>query len=164
MKIVGYAWTWKAPAVKFGEKVYAERGAFADAIAKVESGKPMPLYWDHGHASMFSAGRHPIGRVTALREDRIGLRFEADIIDTEDARNTAAALRAGLVSGSSIGFNMDESKYNADPEKAERRLTSVALSEISVVNFPAHRGTSAWLVEDEPTINPPDGGTNESEK
>lgn len=123
----------------------------------------LPAFWDHGHAANLTGvgGKAPIGTVDVLREDPIGLYYEAETIDTYDTHDAVTAIGAGVAGGTSIGFDhglrdlhAEDANYLGPPEF---RVTDVQLFEISPCNFPAHPGTSAWIA-DQPAQPPPDGG------
>ena len=161
-RLAGYAWTWGAPATKFGCHLFAERGDFAAAVQQVGTpGAPaLPAFWDHGHATLSgTGGKAPIARVDVLKEDAIGLYYEAETIPTSDTADAVTAIGTGVVHGTSIGFDhglrdlhAEDANYLGPPEF---RITDVRLLEISPCNFPAHPGTSVWIAADK---QPPDGG------
>lgn len=92
---------------------------------------------------------HDAGRVLAstragtlrLKEDKIGLRVEADLPNTTDGRDMAELLRRGDLSSMSFGFSVIKDSWSNDG--TERSLESVRLFETSIVAFPAYQATEA---------------------
>jgi HK97 family phage prohead protease len=108
------------------------RGAFSESLAEIaEKGRPLPVLWQH-RADM------PIGVYESLAEDETGLRVEGRLLkdDVRQAAETHALVRAGAVSGLSIGFYVRESNF--DEKTKIRTLTKLDLVEISLVTFPAN--------------------------
>ncbi|MGB3723743.1 MAG: HK97 family phage prohead protease [Pacificimonas sp.] len=89
---------------------------------------PVPLLWQHG-------ADRPVGRVVEAVEDMRGLRVLAEFArDSESAREAAALVRAGALSGLSFGYRTR--KARADRARSVRELLSVELVEVSLVTFP----------------------------
>lgn len=85
-------------------------------------------------------------RTLTLSTDRRGLRFRADL----DPSNPSSALvlsavRRGDLSGASFAFNVLKERYDRGDKGRIRWLESVALSDVSVVAYPAYASTSAAL-------------------
>jgi HK97 family phage prohead protease len=114
-----------------------QRGAFASTRqAWVDSGKQIPLAWNHDHGDP----ERLIGTVDphSLKETRDGLIAEArlDLDGSETARSVWR-----LVKSDSIGVSFG---YLAESEKGEdgtRLLTSIDLYEISLTATPMHGAT-----------------------
>ncbi len=116
-------------------------GSFKKTIA--ERGDKIPVLWQHWSDA-------PIGRPTELKEDRIGLAFNATITEASTYGSDAMALlRDGVPLGMSFGFQtirsrsgteddpIDFGEYKGKPEDIEI-IEEVRLWEISVVTFPAN--------------------------
>ncbi|MET4896178.1 HK97 family phage prohead protease [Sphingomonadaceae bacterium jetA1] len=88
------------------------RGAFADA-------PPVPLLWQHRGS--------PMGRITALAEDDIGLSVAGAVEDPA----LAAMVRVGTVAGLSVGY-----RPRAVHQGGVRAILSADLIEISLVTVP----------------------------
>ena len=102
------------------------QGAFEQHLRNT---KTMPrLLWQHDPTV-------PIGRITLLREDAVGLYIEADITsDTQQGREALALLNFGAIDSFSIGYQVLE----AQSTKAGRLLKRIVLWEVSIVTFPAN--------------------------
>ncbi len=89
---------------------------------------PLPLLWQHG-------ADKPVGRVVDAREDARGLRVVAEFAaESAAAKEAAALVRAGALSGLSFGYRVKRAR--ADRAKGVRELLSVELVEVSLVTFP----------------------------
>ncbi len=77
-----------------------------------------------------------------LTEDEVGLRFEAELPDTSEARDLYTLIERGDVDQMSFAFRVIRQKYNKD--RTERTLTEVSLADgdVSVVTYPAYPTTT----------------------
>lgn len=108
------------------------KGAFADSLKSIrEKGRPVPVLWQH------RAGQ-PIGVYDKLTEDDTGLKVEGRLLkdDVGQAREAYALMKAGAVSGLSIGYYVREDSF--DEKERIRTLKKVDLVEVSLVTFPAN--------------------------
>lgn len=106
-------------------------GAFAESLAEIAAkGRPVPVLWQH-------RSDQPVGIYTSLSEDDRGLKVEGRLIlDVARAKESHALMKAGAVSGLSIGYYVRESSY--DEKTGVRTLTRLDLVEVSLVTFPAN--------------------------
>lgn len=112
------------------------RGAFAGA------GAPLPLLWQHDPARR-------IGTVRALAEDARGLRVEAAVDATSAvAREAAALLGEGAVSGLSFGYRVKQARRGVAGTggRATRELLALELVEVSLVASPMQPGARVSAV------------------
>lgn len=96
-----------------------------------------------------------LGRTTAgtlrLSVDKVGLRYEIEPPNTDDALGLIEAICRGDVSGSSFSFTINEQVWRdvVDPQTNQtttiRELTAVTLYDLGPVTFPAYEGTSAGV-------------------
>jgi HK97 family phage prohead protease len=91
-----------------------------------------------------------LGRVSAgtlrLEVDDQGLRYEIDLPDTNEGRDTAVLLQRGDLAGSSFGFRVIEDSWSeTDDGFPLRSLDSVALRDVGPVTFPAYSDTRSAL-------------------
>lgn len=113
----------------YGEVV--QQGAFADSLKEIKAkGRPVPVLWQH-------STRDPIGTYEELKEDKKGLFVKGKLLidDLPLAKQAHALMKAGAVSGLSIGYLVRESNY--DEKTKIRTLLKLDLMEISIVTFPA---------------------------
>lgn len=77
-----------------------------------------------------------------LEEDMIGLRFDAELPDTQEARDLWTLVQRGDVDQMSFAFRVIRQKWSQD--RSERTLTEVSLADgdVSVVTYPAYAATS----------------------
>ena len=77
-----------------------------------------------------------------LRDDPTGLWFEADLLPTQTAQDAYKDISAGLLSGCSFGFVVDQDAWSYSNGKVLRELLAISLAEISCTSFPAYTSTS----------------------
>lgn len=107
-------------------------GAFVDSLTERKAKKrPIPVLWQHRLDS-------PLGVYDVVEEDKKGLYVEGRLLtkDVALARECHALMRAGAISGLSIGYWTRESSY--DEKTGIRTLTKLDLEEVSVVTLPAN--------------------------
>ena len=77
-----------------------------------------------------------------LYEDQRGLYFEAELADTQEARDLYTLVSRGDVDQMSFAFRVIRQKWNED--RTERTLTEVSLADgdVSIVTYPAYPATS----------------------
>lgn len=108
------------------------KGAFKASLAELKAkGRVVPVLWQHRAAE-------PIGVYTKIAEDDHGLRVEGRLLigDVAQARETLALMKAGAVTGLSIGYWVRKSSY--DEKTGIRTLNQLDLVEVSTVTFPAN--------------------------
>lgn len=106
--------------------------AFAESLSQiVAKGRPVPVLWQHRSGQ-------PIGVWADLKEDDRGLYGSGRLLidDVALAKEAHALMKAGAVSGLSIGYWDRESSF--DEKTGIRTLTKLDLVEISLVTFPAN--------------------------
>lgn len=107
-------------------------GAFAASLARwSERGRLPALLWQHDMAE-------PIGIYTKMHEDETGLYVEGRLLIDADplAKRAHAHMKAGSLTGLSIGFILDDYEY--DKQKEAFLLKQIDLWEVSLVTFPAN--------------------------
>jgi Escherichia/Staphylococcus phage prohead protease len=108
-------------------------GAFTRTLeAWAAKGRMPPLLWQH------RAGE-PIGPFTKMEQDDKGLYVEAQLLvdDVQRAREAWALLKAKVISGMSIGFNVMPDGEEYDSRAGIVILKEVDLWEGSLATFPA---------------------------
>lgn len=109
-------------------------GAFAKTLAAWgDKGGLPPILWQHKSSE-------PIGVWTAMAEDAKGLKVTGRLLVQDDpvAARAYAHLKAGSISGLSIGYSVPEGGEAFDPATGVNRLSCLNLYEVSVVTFPAN--------------------------
>lgn len=106
-------------------------GAFAASLADIKAkGRRVPVLWQHRSGE-------PIGIYSSLSEDDRGLKVEGNLIlDVSRAKEAHALLKAGAVSGLSIGYYVRDDSF--DEKSRVRTLKQLDLVEVSLVTFPAN--------------------------
>lgn len=114
----------------YGEVV--QPGAFAESLSSLAAkSRNVPILWQH-------EWNKPLGVYTDISEDDTGLKVSGQLLvkDVKLAQEAHALMRAGAVTGLSIGYFVIES------EKANKAgpilLTKLDLVEVSLVTFPAN--------------------------
>jgi HK97 family phage prohead protease len=113
-------------------KEVVARGAFKTSLSKWSAkGRLPPLLWQHDQSQ-------PIGIYTKMEEDEHGLRVEGRLLkdDVRQAAEAYALLKAGALSGLSIGFFTKADAW--DDKRRVRTLSEIDLVEISLVTVPAN--------------------------
>lgn len=90
------------------------------------------------------------GKYTNLFEDNIGLRYEAETINTSVGQDLREELRAGTLHNMSIGFDSIEETYNKDENKYT--VLEARLWEISPVLWGAYSSSTVENVREIPDI------------
>ena len=114
----------------YGEIV--AKGAFTDSLKELAAKKRVvPVLWQH-------RSDQPIGTYSEIVEDDHGLRVKGSLLidAVGQAAEAHALLKAGAVSGLSIGYWVRESSF--DEKTNVRTLTKLDLVEVSLVTFPAN--------------------------
>lgn len=107
-------------------------GAFKKSLAELKlKNRKVPVLWQHRSSE-------PIGVYDELVEDEAGLRVKGRLLvdHVAQAKEAHALMRAGAVTGLSIGYWVRQSSY--DEKTGVRTLLEVDLIEVSLVTFPAN--------------------------
>lgn len=107
-------------------------GAFAESLAELNAKqRRVPVLWQH-------RSDQPIGVYSEITEDETGLFVKGQLLITGVglAAEAHALMKAGAVTGLSIGYWVRESSY--DEKTGIRTLTKLDLVEVSLVTFPAN--------------------------
>lgn len=110
------------------------KGAFSKSLSNWKEKKGLPaLLWQHDTSE-------PIGVYTKMEEDENGLYVEGRLLIDDDplAKRAHAHLKAGSLSGLSIGYSMKNNGYEYDKDKEAFILKELDLWEVSLVTFPAN--------------------------
>jgi uncharacterized protein len=107
-------------------------GAFAKTLSDWKAKESMPaMLWQHDP-------HEPIGIYTDIKEDDVGLYVKGRLLIEDDplAKRAHAHMKAGSLSGLSIGYWLED--YDYDSSKDAFLLREIDLLEISLVTFPAN--------------------------
>jgi len=119
----GYASVWNETD-SYGDTI--KPGAFKRTLSK--RGAAPSMFWNHDPDQ-------PIGVWTDLAEDARGLKVKGKLVtETVRGAEALALLKAGAISGLSIGFRAVRSERGPN---GGRVLTEIELVEISLVSLPA---------------------------
>jgi hypothetical protein len=135
-----------------------QRGAFTQTIQEDLPG--MRVLYDHGFDPQL--GNKPLGPITVLREDAIGVYYEVPLLDTDYNRNfLLPCLRGSLIGGAQVGSQLGASfrfivtgdiwDYSGKVTKANpkgldiRTITSTQVLEFGPVTFPANMGATSGV-------------------
>jgi HK97 family phage major capsid protein len=127
-EITGTAWPFGS-ADRVGDVI--EKGAFTGPAT-------LPMLFAHDQGQV-------IGVWDQIEETEAGLTVKGKLLveDVERAREVRAMVRAGAVSGLSIGFVTKDAKRHANG----RTISALELHEISIVAVPAHPGAQITSVK-----------------
>jgi HK97 family phage prohead protease len=135
MRMAGYAAVFNEPSVPlpFIEKIAP--GAFRKTLSETPD---VRLLVNHEGLPM---ARTKNGTLR-LSEDDKGLYFEAELANTQEARDLYTLVERGDVDQMSFAFRVIRQKWNDD--RTERSLTEVSLADgdVSIVTYPAYPATS----------------------
>jgi HK97 family phage prohead protease len=135
MRLSGYAAVFNDSSVPlpFSERIAP--GAFRKTLSETPD---VRLLINHEGLPL---ARTKNGTLT-LSEDEVGLRFDADLPDTTEARDLWTLIQRGDVDQMSFAFRVIRQKWSAD--RTERTLTEVSLADgdVSVVTYPAYPTTT----------------------
>jgi len=135
MRMAGYAAVFNEPSVPlpFIEKIAP--GAFRKTLSETPD---VRLLVNHEGLPM---ARTKNGTMR-LTEDERGLYFEAELANTQEARDLYTLVERGDVDQMSFAFRVIRQKWNDD--RTERSLTEVSLADgdVSIVTYPAYPATS----------------------
>lgn len=113
-------------------------GAFTESLADwKQRGRWPPVLWQHMSAM-------PIGPHTLMREETNGLYVEGRLMiapaeENPEARKAYALLKANVINGMSIGYDIANGGVTYFEDDNEWHLTKLDLWENSIVTFPANR-------------------------
>lgn len=128
-------WDWQAGT--FVETI--NRGAFGKTIQEAD----VRLLINHD-ANLILARTRP--GTLRLSEDEVGLKVEADMAPTSYAQDLAISMQRGDVSQMSFAFRTIKDSWAETEEGLPlRHLEEVALSDASIVTYPAYPETEASL-------------------
>ena len=135
MRMAGYAAVFNEPSLPLPFIERIAPGAFSKTLKETPD---VRLLANHEGLPM---ARTKNGTMR-LYEDETGLYFEAELANTQEARDLYTLVARGDVDQMSFAFRVIRQKYNED--RSERLLTEVSLADgdVSIVTYPAYTATS----------------------
>lgn len=104
-------------------------GAFKNSLEETKrKNRKIPILWQHDW-------RAPVGFYSKIQEDKTGLYVEGQLLmEVQQGREAYSLLKAGAISGLSIGYGVKKWEY--DEANETRILKEIDLFECSLVTFP----------------------------
>ena len=119
----------------FREKILP--GAFKRAIDRaMENNNPIKLLFRHNNKDLLAS---TINSSLNLEEDSVGLRFEANIVNTTLGRDVYNYVKTGLISNMSFGFRNAIDEWKTENGQNVRIVKDFDLTEISILDNPAYK-------------------------
>ena len=135
MRLSGYAAVFNDASVPLPFKERIAPGAFRKTLTELPD---VRLLINHEGLPL---ARTKNGTLNLIEDER-GLRFDAELADTQEARDIYTLVQRGDVDQMSFAFRVIRQNWSKD--KTERTLTEVSLADgdVSVVTYPAYPTTS----------------------
>lgn len=135
MRLSGYAAVFNDASVPLPFKERIAPGAFRKTLTEMPD---VRLLINHEGLPL---ARTKNGTLNLIEDDR-GLRFDAELADTQEARDIYTLVERGDVDQMSFAFRVIRQNWSKD--KSERTLTEVSLADgdVSVVTYPAYPTTT----------------------
>ncbi len=116
------------------------KGAFSRVIADAQDVRGL-----FNHDANMILGRTSAGTLT-LKEDARGLLYEIDLPDTTVARDLAASIERGDITGSSFSFRVGVEEWKHEKDCDIRTIQEIeSLYDVGPVTFPAYTATDTGL-------------------
>lgn len=138
-KAGSYSQVMSADGTPFRETILPQ--AFVEAVATED---PIDFYAEHDDQKLLAT---TVNHSLMLRADDNGLYMEAQILDTNDGRDTYELIKSGVITSMSFGFivlddDWDMTGGNFDDGIPLRTVKEIILKEVSAVRFPAYLSSS----------------------
>ncbi len=144
MTIEGYAITFDKPAThQYGSRKFTEtikRGALDNTDMK-----DVPLRYNHNDNVMIMARTR--NRSLRLIVDEVGLKIQADLLDTQSNRDLYKGIQEGLIDKMSFAFTVADGgdTWSFGESETTRDVTKIdKLYDVSVVDTPFYDSTSIY--------------------
>lgn len=134
-----YSQVMSADGAPFRETILPQ--AFVEAVKTKD---PIDFYAEHDAQKLLAT---TVNHSLTLRADDDGLYMEAQILDTNDGRDTYELIKSGVITSMSFGFivlddEWDRSGGRFDDGIPLRTVREIILKEVSAVRFPAYLSSS----------------------
>lgn len=135
MRLSGYAALFNEESVPLPYREVIAPGAFRKTLSETPD---VRLLINHEGLPLARTKNDTL----VLTEDDIGLKFEAELPETTEARDLYTLIQRGDVDQMSFAFRVIRQKYNED--RTQRTLVEVGLEggDVSVVTYPAYEKTN----------------------
>lgn len=144
MLIEGYAITYDQPAThRYGSRKFTET-IKSGALDNTDM-KDVPLRYNHNDNVMIMARTR--NKSLKLKKDEIGLKIQAELLDTQSNRDLYKAIQEGLIDKMSFAFTVADGgdTWTFGEEETKREVTDIAkLWDVSVVDTPFYDSTSIY--------------------
>lgn len=127
-----------------------ERGAFKRNLQEWEQkGKLPPMLLQHGGFFGPVDDMLPVGKWTSMEENAKGLKVEGQLfaMNTDRSQLIYEGLKAGSLSGLSIGYRAKKFTSGTKPNEPRRLLHDIDLVELSIVTFPSNDKATVGAVK-----------------
>ncbi|MGA1707023.1 MAG: HK97 family phage prohead protease, partial [Candidatus Nanopelagicaceae bacterium] len=140
MKLAGYAAVFNDPSLPLPFRESIAPGAFRKTLSETPD---VRLLINHEGLPLARTKNNTL----ILREDEKGLYFEAELANTQEARDIYTLVERGDIDQMSFAFRVIRQKWSDD--RSTRVLTEVSLADgdVSMVTYPAYPTTSVMARE-----------------
>lgn len=139
MRVSGYAMLFDNPTVLY--RAYDGYDIMERVDAKALEGCDMSnVVFDRGHAMEDKLLARTKNNTLQLEVDAKGLKFTAEIADTQEGRDTYELIRRGDLCGCSFAASVEERSYNSETH-TYTIIKFGELFDVAVVTFPAYKDT-----------------------
>lgn len=136
MIIEGYAITFNCPATHYGMTEIISPEALNNCDMS-----DVPLKYNHDDSHLIMARTR--NNSLKLEKDSIGLKFIAELIDTQSNKDIYKSIKSGLLDKCSFAFTTKSDKYDFDTDT--RTILEIdKLYDVSVVDTPFYDSTSVY--------------------
>jgi HK97 family phage prohead protease len=105
--------------------------------------KDVPMKYNHMDSFLIIARTK--NKSLTLSVDNIGLKVQAELIDTQSNQDIYKMVRSGLLDKMSFAFTVEEQSWNKEGKIPKRIITKIGrLYDVSVVDTPAYDSTSIY--------------------
>lgn len=105
--------------------------------------KDVPMKYNHMDSFLIIARTK--NKSLTLSVDNIGLKVQAELIDTQSNQDIYKMVRSGLLDKMSFAFTVEEQSWNKEGKIPKRTITKIGrLYDVSVVDTPAYDSTSIY--------------------
>ncbi|MDD3041160.1 HK97 family phage prohead protease [Bacteroides sp.] len=144
MLVEGYAITYNTPAThQYGNRKFTET-IWRGALDKTDM-KDVPMRYNHNDNVMIMARTR--NKSLKLIKDDIGLKIQANLLDTQSNRDLYKAIQEGLIDKMSFAFSVADGgdSWTFGENETIRDVNNIArLYDVSVVDTPFYDSTSIY--------------------